>query len=71
MTDEQQQLMLNIVSRLDYGAMTGEWPHEQCRYCSGVSSGYWDSQDFDHADECIVPLVEQLRETTWKRDGKL
>lgn len=70
MTNEQQQLVLDIVSWLDYGAVTGTWPHQACHYCPGESSGYSDSQSFNHTDNCIVPLVGRLRETMWKRDGK-
>lgn len=61
MTEEQEKLVLQIVSHLDDGAMQGEWPDERCHYCHGISTGYSDSRDFTHRPSCIVPLIKQLR----------
>ena len=68
MTEEQAKLVLAIVSRLDEGAVHGEWPHEACSYCSGASDGYYDSRGFTHRPECIVPLIEQLRRTQYSAE---
>lgn len=66
MDPEQAQLVLQIISRLDRNAVTGEWPDEKCGHCNGVSSGYYDLQSFDHTDDCIVPLISDLRSSTYK-----
>lgn len=68
MTEEQAKLVLAIVSQLDSGTVHGDWPDTECRYCTG---GY-GSHGFAHRPECIVPLIEQLRRTTWEetRGGK-
>ena len=67
MTEEQGKLLIQIVSQLDYNAVTGEWPHEECKYCSGKSGGYYDSQEFYHDHECPVILIRQLRSTTYEQ----
>lgn len=66
-TNEQAQLLVQIVSQLDNSAVTGEWPEQECKYCGGHSDGYCDSREFRHNDDCIVPLIQQLRETAYTR----
>jgi hypothetical protein len=66
MTPEQQQLVLQIVSQLDRDAVTGDIWEQRCMYCNGATEGYSDSYGFVHSNYCIVPLVEQLRETMRK-----
>ncbi len=63
MTLEQAQLVLDIVSQLDSGAITGKWPHEECRHCAGENTGYDDSRSFTHRSDCVVLKIEALQET--------
>jgi len=65
MTEEQAQLLIAIALKLDRGAIEGEWPEQHCRWCSGYSGGYSDSQSFTHDEGCLVLLVKELRQTTY------
>ena len=44
----------------DDKTITGEWPNQKCRLCNGSSSGYYDSQSFDHDETCPVSLATDL-----------
>jgi hypothetical protein len=63
LTPEQQALIVKILLLLDNGAVKGNWPGEVCSFCTGISSGYYDSQDFTHRWNCVVLLIRELRET--------
>lgn len=66
MKAEQEDLILKIISRLDRGSVTGEWSEQKCSHCNGTSTGYYDSQGFDHTDDCIDPLIHELRLSMYK-----
>ena len=64
MTPEQAALVLAIVSQLDDETMTGEWPEQKCRYCTGHSEGYYnEGRYFAHTDGCVVLKIKALQDT--------
>lgn len=63
MSNEQEQLVIEIVLRLREDAVTGAWPGERCCWCHGRSSGYDYSREFTHESGCIVLLCDRLERT--------
>lgn len=59
----KENLIVAILKSLNKTSpLMGVWPLQVCKFCSGESSGYPDSQSFEHDKGCTHILVEKLIE---------
>lgn len=60
MSAVEKSLLVTILKKLTANVVSGDWPTEKCRYCSGRSIGYSDNQCFDHDLDCVVNDVDMF-----------